>query len=129
MAEVADLVDVAGRARYRMTFWHSADGERWQRTFSRFGGRSAAITSSRSTVIVAGNDGNSRKTRVALPWLMVSEDGGRTWDETLGWVGDTEWCLESLTANRSIVSLDAACATPDAASTYAVKLPGDGSPS
>ncbi|MFV2063638.1 MAG: hypothetical protein ACC726_09010, partial [Chloroflexota bacterium] len=57
------------------------------------------------------------------PWLMASEDAGRKWDDSLTWVGDAEWCLGSLTANGSSVSLDAACATPGAASTYVVALP------
>ncbi len=81
------------------------------------------MVSSGSTVIVAGNDGYSRGTGDELPWLMASDDGGRTWDESGTWVGDIEWCLESLTAKGSTVSLDAACATPDAASTYAAMLP------
>ena len=115
-------VEVEGRARERMTFWRSNDAERWQQTFARFGGRATSLVSSGDSVIVAGNDGYSRGTGYELPWLMVSDDGGRTWDETLTWVGATEWCLESLTAKGSTVSLDAACATPDAASTYAVDL-------
>ena len=115
-------VEVEGRARERMTFWRSGDAERWQQTFARFGGRATSMVSSGSTVIVAGNDGHSRGTGDELPWLMVSDDGGRTWGETDTWVGDTEWCLESLTAKGPTVSLDAACATPDAASTYVTTL-------
>ena len=115
-------VEVEGRARERMTFWRSDDAERWQQTFARFGGRVTSMVSSGSTVIVAGNGGYSRGTGDELPWLMASDDGGRTWVETDTWVGDTEWCLESLTANGSTVTLDAACATPDAASTYVTTL-------
>lgn len=121
-------VEVSGRNREQMTFWHSTDGRRWIRTFGRFGGRPAAMASSGGTVIVAGNDGYSSGTGLKLPWLMLSEDGGRTWDEALAWVGDTELCLESLTVNGSAVSVDARCAPPDAASTYVGELPAGGAP-
>ena len=50
--------------------------------------------------------------------LLIAAGG----EENDIWVGDTEWCLESLTAKGPTVSLDAACATPDAASTYATTL-------
>ena len=119
---LGNSVEVEGRARERMTLWRSTDAERWQQTFARFGGRATSMVSSGSSVIVAGNDGYSRRTGDELPWLMASDDGGRTWDEGGTWVGDTEWCLESLTAKGPTVSLDAACATPDAASTYAVDV-------
>lgn len=119
---LGDSVEVEGRARERMTFWRSDDAERWQQTFARFGGRATSIVSSGSTVIVAGNDGYSRGTGDELPWLMASNDGGRTWAEADTWVGDTEWCLGSLTAKGSIVSLVAGCAPPDAASTYVTTL-------
>ena len=78
----------------------------------------------RRTVIVAGNDQDPRYPDADpppdLPWLMVSRDGGRTWDESLAWTGDTDWCLDSLTASHGTIVLDARCATPDAASTYVV---------
>jgi hypothetical protein len=35
-------------------------------------------------------------------------------------VGDSEWCLGALTAKGRTVSVDAGCATPDAASTHVV---------
>ena len=105
-----------------LTLWRSSDGEDWERTLARPEGRPASIVSSGSTVIVAGNDLDPRypdvEPRPELSWLMVSEDSGRTWDATLAWVGDADWCLRSLVANGATVSLDAACATPDAASIY-----------
>jgi hypothetical protein len=114
--------DGAGEA---FVLWRSGDGEDWQRTYSRVDGRPASIVSSNGTVIVAGNDQDARHLDADpppdLPWLMVSRDGGRTWDPTLAWTGDTDWCLDSLTASRGTIVLDARCATPDAASTYVVR--------
>ncbi len=110
--------------------WRSTDGEDWLRTYARPDGRPASMVASGRTVIVAGNDQDASypdgDPPPDLPWLMVSQDGGRTWDESLAWVGDTDWCLRSLTANSGSVSLDAACAPPDAASTYVVTLEREG---
>jgi hypothetical protein len=112
-----------------LTLWRSSDGEDWERTLARPEGRPASIVSSGSTVIVAGNDLDPRYLDMhpppELPWLVVSEDSGRTWDATLAWVGDADWCLRSLVANGATVSLDAACATPDAASTYLHRMTVD----
>jgi hypothetical protein len=120
-----DAGDDPGQA---FALWRSTNGEDWQRTYARPDGRPASIVASGRTVIVAGNDQDAREPDAdpppELPWLMVSQDGGRTWDESLAWVGDTDWCLRSLTASSGSVSLDAACTPPDAASTYVVTLPG-----
>lgn len=105
--------------------WHSTDGTEWDRTYERPDGRPNAIVSSGGTVIVAGNDPDRTDPTLdplpERPWLLVSDDGGRTWDPELAWVGEDDWCLRSLSTTDGVVSLDAACATPDAASTYAVR--------
>ena len=111
-------------AEEAFVLWHSTKGEDWARTYVRADGSPASIVSSGRTVIVAGNDQDSRYPDADpppdLPWLMVSRDGGRTWDESLAWTGDTDWCLDSLTTSGGTIVLDARCATPDAASTYVV---------
>jgi hypothetical protein len=110
--------------------WRSRNGEDWRRTYARVDGRPASMVTSGRSVIVAGNDQDARNLDAdpppELPWIMVSRDGGRTWDESLAWTGDTDWCLGRLTASGRTVSLDAGCATPDAASTYVVTLGRDG---
>jgi hypothetical protein len=53
-----------------------------------------------------------------LSWLLVSADGGATWDDTLSWSGDDPWCLGDLAERDGTVLLDGGCAPPDAASTY-----------
>jgi hypothetical protein len=109
-----------------LVLWRSTDGRIWQRTAERPDGRPDSIVAVGDTVIVAGNDLD--RTDATLdplperPWLQVSQDGGRRWDPGLAWSGEDDWCLRSLTANDGIISLDAACATPDAASTYAVRV-------
>jgi hypothetical protein len=116
-------VEVEGRNRYRMTYWHSADGRDWEPTFKRFGGDPVDVASSGEVVVVAGNDGYSRNDDTKHPWLTVSTDGGRTWDESLGWVGEEELCLESISARGRSLSLDALCAPPEGASTYVAAPP------
>lgn len=114
--------EVEDRNRYRVTSWFSADGDHWIRSFGRFGGRPVDIASSGDAVVVAGNDGYSRGSG-ERPWLMVSTDGGRSWDDSLGWIGSEELCLESLTASGRTFSLDARCAPPDGATTFVASLP------
>jgi hypothetical protein len=118
--------EVESRSRYRMTYWHSADGRAWEPTMTRFGGVPIDVASSGDVVVVAGNDGYSRTSGIEHPWLTVSTDGGRTWDESLAWVGEEELCLESISARGRSFSLDARCAPPIAASTYVATLPLDG---
>jgi hypothetical protein len=114
----------AGDSDETFALWRSSDGEDWQRTYARADGSPGSMVASGRIVIVAGNDQDARYLDADpppdLPWLMVSRDGGRTWDQSLGWTGDTDWCLDSLTASRDTVVLDARCATPDAASTYVI---------
>jgi len=121
-----------GEGNY-LTIWESTVEGDWERKHEQSSRSPQSIVVVGDTVVVAGGELDLRDPTIdsppRLPWLLVSEDGGASWDDSLGWAGTEEWCLRSLTRGRSTVLLDAACATPDAASKYVVGIeatPSDG---
>ncbi len=107
-----------------LTVWRQDGQGEWVRTLPPRQGSAESIVSIGRTVIVSG--GRLDPERLddddipRLAWLLVSSDGGRTWDESLSWFGDSPWCLQGLTEGETGVLLDVACPSPEAASKYLV---------
>jgi hypothetical protein len=102
-----------------------ADGG-WQRHLDRSSSAPESIAVVGDSVVVAGTQQDLRDPSLDpppdLPWLLVSMDRGQTWDDSLGWTGDSDWCLRELTSRRGTVVLHTGCAPSDAASKYVVDL-------
>lgn len=105
-----------------LTIWRRSGEEPWVRTLEPRQGTPWSIASMGDSVIVAGERLDPEELQAddpsRLSWLLVSADGGATWDDTLSWSGDDPWCLGDLAERDGTVLLDGGCAPPDAASTY-----------
>lgn len=115
-----------------LTVWTGTNEGEWERTYERSSSVPESITVVGDTVIIAGSQLDLRDPEFDPPpdfsWLLVSSDGGATWDDTLSWTGTTDWCLRDLTERDGTVMLDLACAPPDAASKHVVTLGSSSSP-
>ena len=107
-----------------LTVWRRSGGGPWVRTLEPRQGTPWSMASMGETVIVTGDrldpDELEADDPSRLSWLLVSADGGATWDDALSWFGDDPWCLGGLTERDGTVLLGASCAPPDAASAYVV---------
>ncbi len=107
-----------------LTVWRQEGQGEWVRTLPPRQGMPESIVSLGRMVIVSG--GRLDPERLddddipRLPFLLVSDDDGRTWVESLSWFGDSPWCLQGLTEGQSGVLLDVACPSPGAVPKYLV---------
>lgn len=109
-----------------LAIWTSRADGGWQRYLDRPSSAPESITVVGDSVVVAGSQLDLREPSLDpppdRPWLLVSMDRGRTWDDSLAWTGDSDWCLRELSDRNGHVVLHASCAPPGAASKYIVDL-------
>lgn len=112
-----------------LTVWRGTGNGDWVRTVNRPGRMPTAIVASGSTVVLTGDEFDFTAVDeefdpAFVPYVMVSNDGGRTWDESLEWSDEERWCLEGLASLDGTILLQASCPPRDAATTYRVTVPG-----
>lgn len=114
-----------------LTIWHGTGQGDWVRVVDRPSRMPTALVSTGSTVVLAGDRFDfTPRTDGADPWfvpfVMASTDGGRTWDESVGWTDDQRWCDPTLAAREGAVVLGWGCPPADGASKYvAAVAPAD----
>ena len=105
-----------------LTVWHRTGQAPWVRTFEPRQASPWSIVAIGSSVVIVGDRLDPTKLEEddipRLPWLLVSSDGGSTWDDSPSWLGDSPWCLQGLTDGAGGILLDAACAPAGAATSY-----------
>ncbi|MFN8518709.1 MAG: hypothetical protein U0667_04795 [Chloroflexota bacterium] len=84
----------------RLGAWLLADDGTWVRTMDIQPGFSSSQVAVGATVIVVGRGWDSWSD---WPLLLVSVDGGRTWDPSRSWSGGREGCLGDIVARGSRV--------------------------
>ncbi len=107
--------------------WFSSDADRWIETArpdEGGPGGPVAVAAVGDTVVVAGSDPGVPDLQADAdpPWILVSHDGGRTWDGSSSWTAEEEWCLRDLTSRRGTILLDVGCPGVEAASKYLVSV-------
>jgi hypothetical protein len=79
----------------RLGVWLLEPDGSWTRTIDVQPGFTGSLIAVGRTVIMAGA---SWSTSQRWPWIMVSLDGGRTWDHGSSWTGAPSGCLGNLVA-------------------------------
>ncbi len=109
-----------------LTIWSGTRDGSWTRVFEHGQRSPDAIAVAGSTVIIVGDELDPATAdldeTLYYPWILVSTDGGATWDESLSWTGTTPMCPATLTANDDTVVLTFGCVPPGMATTYVVDL-------